>query len=721
MRLDSSARGAAALLLIACLTGQASGQSYQINTTQIPQGNPFNNSSSENVDFGDVDLDGDFDAAFADGGDCCNDQNRLWVNQGGAQGGTLGFFVDETATRFPAVTDDGRDIEFADFEGDGDLDVFSSNTAQIVNQPNRFWVNQGGVQAGAVGFYVDDTQARYVGLGGPGSSINPALVLASGGYIDWSCDSDFADIDVDGDLDLFQSSYGGAFGGQVPSRFFLNDGNGFFSEFNPSGFQLTGVTIADGNPALWGEGLQQDHTGDATGAFSDVATALLDLDFGDVSGDRDIDLLFGDRHGDPRLFHNRLEETRTLIFRDVTAAAFQPGSIVGNGMYEQEMGDLDGDADLDIYGLNWFGPMFLFSDAVYLNNGDGTFGPEMVVPNSGSDDNEVDFLDYDNDGDLDVYIANFSGQDRLYENDGSAGLTDVTAQELPVVTVVSLDADACDVDLDGDYDLFIAADNNAANIFLECVNETDDLTAPTLAHLEQAPDRFVSPVPTPVRVHVYDNAPYYTTWYNPTELEYRVDGGSFTVVPMLASGGQVFGASIPGTLAGTVEYRVTSRDQYGNTATSPLLSYVGSSGCDGNVMTYCTAKVATGGCVPSISSIGVPSATPGNTFVIQTSDVPLGNLGIFFYGQNGQAAIPFQGGFICPQPPTLRTPSTSSGPGVGTCDGVYSIDFNNFIASGVDPALVSGAPVQIQTWFRDPPDPVSGTGLSDALDFVICP
>ena len=234
-------------------------------------------------------------------------------------------------------------------------------------------------------------------------------------------------------------------------------------------------------------------------------------------------------------------------------------------------------------------------------------------------------------------------------------------------------------------------------------------------------DRYASSVPTVVRVHVYDNAAYYTTWYNPTQLEYRVDGGAFTAVPMLAAGGQVFRGEIPGGVVGVVDYRVTSSDLYGNSTTTAELSYVSSAACDGNVVTYCTAKVATGGCVPAIGSVGVPSASPGNVFLIQTANVPLGNLGIFFYGQNGQAAIPFQGGFVCPQPPTLRTPSTSSGFGAGTCDGVYTIDFNAYIASGADPALVSGAPVQIQTWFRDPPDPVSGTGLSDALDFTICP
>jgi hypothetical protein len=41
---------------------------------------------SENADFGDVDLDGDWDLAVADGGDSGNQSNQLQINQGGLQG-----------------------------------------------------------------------------------------------------------------------------------------------------------------------------------------------------------------------------------------------------------------------------------------------------------------------------------------------------------------------------------------------------------------------------------------------------------------------------------------------------------------------------------------------------------------------------------------------------------------------------------------------------------
>ena len=72
------------------LTGLAGAQSFQNNLTDIPTGGAANNSFTENMAFADVDADGDLDVVFADGGDLGNDRNRLWVNQGGLQAGTVG-------------------------------------------------------------------------------------------------------------------------------------------------------------------------------------------------------------------------------------------------------------------------------------------------------------------------------------------------------------------------------------------------------------------------------------------------------------------------------------------------------------------------------------------------------------------------------------------------------------------------------------------------------
>ena len=466
----------AALLLAVPLSAQ--GPVFKNVTSTNAPGGSANNSRTENVDPGDVDGDGDLDLVFADGGDAGNDQNRIWINQGGAQGGTVGTFTDRTTVQFPAISDTSRDIEFVDFDGDGDLDLYISNASTQQNQTNRWWTNQGGQQGGSMGTYVDETQARWIGLGGPGSSVAPNQVLASGGFIDWSCDCDFGDIDNDGDLDLLHTSYGSGFNGNVPTRLFLNDGEGFFSEWNPSGYQLTGSNISEGVPALWAEGIQNTNTTKTNGSEADIALSGLDADFGDMDGDFDLDILHGSRETDPRFFFNRLEETGTPVFRDVTAYVFGGKDATGTGHYEQEMADMDNDGDLDVYMMNY---VSAFQDWYGYNDGTGRITGWQQASGSNADDNEADFIDYDSDGDMDVYVANFSGTDRLYRNNwipnGSRTLTLVSNSESQAPGGTTLDGDAADFDNDGDYDMIVALDNGADNLLLDNVfGDTVSLT-----------------------------------------------------------------------------------------------------------------------------------------------------------------------------------------------------------------------------------------------------
>ena len=58
--------------------------------------------------------------------------------------------------------------------------------------------------------------------------------------------------------------------------------------------------------------------------------------------------------------------------------------------------------------------------------------------------------------------------------------------------------------------------------------------------------------------------------------------------------------------------------------------------------------------------------------------------------------------------------------GTGTCGGLFGTDFNAWIASGSDPALVAGTTVRAQLWSRDPGDALESS-LTNALEFVIQP
>ncbi len=136
---------------------------------------------------------------------------------------------------------------------------------------------------------------------------------------------------------------------------------------------------------------------------------------------------------------------------------------------------------------------------------------------------------------------------------------------------------------------------------------------------------------------------------------------------------------------------------------------------------YCTAKTNSMGCAPSMGSSGAPSVSSSSSFLVNCSSVLNQVSGLLFYSQ-GPGAAPFQGGTLCVRVPTRRTPPQSSvGSASGSdCSGVFSIDFNARIQSGVDPTLVAGAEVFGQYWSRDPASP-STTSLSNGLRFLISP
>jgi hypothetical protein len=138
--------------------------------------------------------------------------------------------------------------------------------------------------------------------------------------------------------------------------------------------------------------------------------------------------------------------------------------------------------------------------------------------------------------------------------------------------------------------------------------------------------------------------------------------------------------------------------------------------------TYCTAKINSLGCLPAIESSGVPSASAGSGFIVRAVDVLNQKSGLLFYGLNGRSAAPFQGGYLCVATPLRRTAIQNSGGSASgaDCSGQFAFDFNSYIASNIDPALVAIALVDAQWWSRDPQSP-STTNLTDALEFLIPP
>ena len=146
-------------------------------------------------------------------------------------------------------------------------------------------------------------------------------------------------------------------------------------------------------------------------------------------------------------------------------------------------------------------------------------------------------------------------------------------------------------------------------------------------------------------------------------------------------------------------------------------------------LNYCTAKVNSQACVPAIGFSGCSSASAGSGFVVGGTNFINNKACLLFYGVNGQAANPFQGGTLCVKAPIRRTPATNTfgNPPPNDCSGAPTIDMNLFAVGGLGgtplPALtVPGTLVDTQWWGRDPGfAPPNNTQLSDGLEYVIGP
>lgn len=136
-------------------------------------------------------------------------------------------------------------------------------------------------------------------------------------------------------------------------------------------------------------------------------------------------------------------------------------------------------------------------------------------------------------------------------------------------------------------------------------------------------------------------------------------------------------------------------------------------------LVYCTSQINSLGCAPSIGASGVASATSANPCFVTCSNQINQRAGFLFYGY-APRAHPYQGGFLCVQSPTRRTPSQSSGGSASglDCSGTFSFELNALIQSGADPALAPGTFVYSQYWSRDPAA-ASTANRSDALRLAI--
>ena len=82
--------------------------------------------------------------------------NRVWINQGGDQGGVTGNFADSGQA---LGSSNSLEVALGDLDGDGDLDAWVANDGYDYSDPNRMYINQGGDQGGVSGNFADSGQA----------------------------------------------------------------------------------------------------------------------------------------------------------------------------------------------------------------------------------------------------------------------------------------------------------------------------------------------------------------------------------------------------------------------------------------------------------------------------------------------------------------------------------------------------------------------------------
>lgn len=175
---------------------------------------------------------------------------------------------------------------------------------------------------------------------------------------------------------------------------------------------------------------------------------------GDFDADGWEDLYFAVRNGPNRLYRNLGDGTFTQM-AEQAGLADPRNSRAGIWM------DYNNDGLPDLYVGNYEQP-----DRLYRNLGNGQFedvAEEAGIRNSGKPFS-VNAADIDRDGWLDIYVANFLEENVLYRNNGDGTFTDVTAAAGVGDTGKSMGALFLDYDNDGDPDLYLTHDGNEPNI-----------------------------------------------------------------------------------------------------------------------------------------------------------------------------------------------------------------------------------------------------------------
>lgn len=330
------------------------------------------------------------------------EENRLYQNNGD---GTFTRIDNHTLTTFAQNSDCAS---WADYDNDGDLDVYISTWS---DQVNRLYRNTG------------EGQFEQV-IGSPTTAVTTYSDFAS--WHDW---------DRDGHLDLF---VGRGFT-VLNNQLFQNNGDSTLSEFPGTAISLPSLRThaggwADFNNDGWGDLFVANasnqsnelyfNNGDSSFTAVTEDTVVKDFTFslrsaiGDYDNDGDFDLVVSNGLGQPNLLY---ENNGLGTFTQISTA---PVATDLDASQSAAFADFDNDADLDLLILNGFGSA-LQTNFLYWNNGDGTFVRDTLDPLA-TDTGwalGLSLADIDHDGDLDVLVGKAllnKEPNALYINQGTA-------------------------------------------------------------------------------------------------------------------------------------------------------------------------------------------------------------------------------------------------------------------------------------------------------------
>lgn len=175
--------------------------------------------------------------------------------------------------------------------------------------------------------------------------------------------------------------------------------------------------------------------------------------FGDYDNDGWLDIYVTNQGGSNALYRNQGDGT--FVDQAAAAGVTAPDAIGSGALF----GDYDNDGWRDLYVVN------LGGNLLFHNNGNGTFTDVTDAAGVGDEGfgQSAVWGDYDNDGWIDLYVVNHMGPDdsadRLYHNEGNGQFRDVSSLlSAHLRAAAGFAASFVDYDDDGDVDLYVVND-----------------------------------------------------------------------------------------------------------------------------------------------------------------------------------------------------------------------------------------------------------------------